>query len=244
MLGDDGRKMSKSLSNYPDPNEMFDVHGADAMRWYLLSSPILRGADFSVTEAGLRDTVRHVILPFWNAYYFLTLYANAADTTGTFRTDQTDVLDRYLLGELRGLVEGATERMDVFDLFGACEQVATFLDTLTNWYIRRSRDRFWAGDQDAVDTLHTALVTLCQVAAPLLPLVTEHIHDGLTGNGGSVHLTDWPSAGAVPTRRRPARRDGTGARRVLDAPVVAQGGGFPRPPAAREGRRGDAGCRT
>ncbi len=198
VLGDDGRKMSKSLNNYPDPNEMFDVHGADAMRWYLLSSPILRGADFSVTETGLRDTVRHVILPFWNAYYFLTLYANASGTHGRFRTDQTDVLDRYLLGELRGLVEGTTDRMDVYDLFGACEHVATFLDTLTNWYIRRSRDRFWAGDQDAVDTLHTALVTLCQVAAPLLPLVSEHVHDGLTGDGESVHLTDWPPAGQFP----------------------------------------------
>ncbi len=200
VLGDDGRKMSKSLSNYPDPNEMFDIHGADAMRWYLLSSPILRGADFSVTEQGLRDTVRHVILPFWNAYYFLTLYANAADRSGTFRTDQTDVLDRYLLGELRWLVESATERMDVYDLFGACENVAAFLDTLTNWYIRRSRDRFWAGDQDAIDTLHTALVTICRVAAPLLPLVTEHIHDGLTQRTGgeSVHLADWPSAEQFP----------------------------------------------
>ena len=198
MLGDDGRKMSKSLSNYPDPNEMFDIHGADAMRWYLLSSPILRGADFSVTETGLRDTVRHVILPFWNAYYFLTLYANAAGTTGTFRTDQTDVLDRYLLGELRDLVDGTTERMDVFDLFGACENVAVFLDTLTNWYIRRSRDRFWAGDQDAIDSLHTALVTLCHVAAPLLPLVTEHVHDGLTGGAESVHLADWPESAQFP----------------------------------------------
>jgi len=200
VLGDDGRKMSKSLSNYPDPNEMFDIHGADAMRWYLLSSPILRGADFAVTESGLRDTVRHVILPFWNAYYFLTLYANAADRSGTFRTDQTDVLDRYLLGELRRLVEGVTERMDVYDLFGACENVAVFLDTLTNWYIRRSRYRFWAGDQNAIDTLHTALVTLCQVAAPLLPLVTEHIHDGLAHQRGgeSVHLADWPSVDRFP----------------------------------------------
>jgi isoleucyl-tRNA synthetase len=199
VLGDDGRKMSKSLSNYPDPNAMFDVYGADAMRWYLLSSPILRGADFSVTETGMRDTVRHVILPYWNAYYFLTLYANAAGTVGRFRTDQTDVLDRYLLGELRGLVESVTDRMDVYDLFGACESVATFLDTLTNWYIRRSRDRFWDGEQDAIDALHTALVTLSQVAAPLLPLVTEHVYSGLTGEeAGSVHLTDWPVAEAFP----------------------------------------------
>ena len=200
VLGDDGRKMSKSLSNYPDPNAMFDVYGADAMRWYLLSSPILRGADFAVSEEGMRDTVRHVILPMWNAYYFLTLYANAADTTGTFRTDQTDVLDRYLMGELRRLVESTEARLDVYDLFGACEAVTTFLDTLTNWYIRRSRDRFWAGDQDAIDSLHTALVTLCQVAAPLLPMVTDHVYGGLTGagEGESVHLTDWPDSARFP----------------------------------------------
>jgi isoleucyl-tRNA synthetase len=204
VLGDDGRKMSKSLSNYPDPNEMFDVYGADAMRWYLLSSPILRGADFSVTEVGMRDTVRHVILPFWNAFYFLTLYANAAERRGVVRTDQTDVLDRYLLGEVRALIEGVTDRLDVYDLFGACESVASFLDTLTNWYIRRSRDRFWEGDQDAIDTLHTALVTLCEVAAPLLPLVTDHVHGGLVGEAGdaaghdSVHLHDWPRAEEFP----------------------------------------------
>lgn len=201
VLGDDGRKMSKSLSNYPDPNEMLDVHGADAIRWYLLSSPILRGADSAVTEVGMRDTVRHVILPYWNAYYFLTLYANAAGRTGVMRTDQTDVLDRYLLGELKTLVDDATERLDVYDLFGACESVASFLDTLTNWYIRRSRDRFWAGDQDAIDTLHTALLTLSQVAAPLLPLISEHIYSGLLGGGAaedSVHLTDWPSADMFP----------------------------------------------
>jgi isoleucyl-tRNA synthetase len=197
VLGDDGAKMSKSLRNYPDPMKVFDTYGADAMRWYLLSSPILRGADFSVTEEGMRDTVRHVILPFWNAWYFLTLYANAADIVGTVRTDQTDVLDRYLLGELHALVRRTGDAFEQYDLFGACESVAAFLETLTNWYIRRSRDRFWAGDQDAVDTLHTALVTLCQVAAPLLPLVSEHVHDGLTG-GPSVHLADWPDADRFP----------------------------------------------
>ncbi|HEY6799016.1 MAG TPA: class I tRNA ligase family protein, partial [Agromyces sp.] len=200
VLGDDGRKMSKSLNNYPDPNAMFDAYGADAMRWMLLSSPILRGADFSVTETGIRDTVRHVVLPFWNAYYFLTLYANAEGKRGTLRTDQTDVLDRYLMGELRRLVESVSARMDEYDLYGACEAVATFLDTLTNWYIRRSRDRFWAGEQDAIDALHTALVTLAQVAAPLLPLVTEHVYLGLVGadDGASVHLTDWPAVDQFP----------------------------------------------
>jgi isoleucyl-tRNA synthetase len=192
--------MSKSLQNYPDPLAMFDAYGADAMRWMLLSSPILRGADFSVTETGIRDTVRHVVLPFWNAYYFLTLYANAEGKRGRFRTDQTDVLDRYLMGELRGLVDAVTARMDEYDLFGACDAVAAFLDTLTNWYIRRSRDRFWAGDHNAIDALHTALLTLTQVAAPLLPLVTEHVYLGLAseGPGSSVHLTDWPASEQFP----------------------------------------------
>src|SRR5215207_7626060 len=177
---------------------MFDAYGADAMRWMLLASPILRGADFAVTESGIRDTVRHVILPYWNAYYFLTLYANAAGISGTFRTDQTDVLDRYLMGELRDLVRSVSERFDAYDLYGACESLAGFLDTLTNWYIRRSRDRFWSGDADAVDALHTALVTLSQVSSPLLPLLSDHVHAGLTGDGESVHLTDWPDFTAFP----------------------------------------------
>ena len=202
VLGSDGQKMSKSLRNYPDPMETFEVYGADAMRWYLLSSPILRGSDFSVTEEGIRDTVRQVVLPLWNAWYFLTLYANAASTTGHIRTDQSDVLDRYLLGELHVLVTEATAALDDYDLFGACASVSTFIETLTNWYIRRSRDRFWSGDQDAIDTLHTALVTLCEVAAPLLPLITEHIYRGLTGGSAeardSVHLTDWPAANRFP----------------------------------------------
>ena len=212
VLGDDGAKMSKSLSNYPDPNQMFEVYGSDAMRWYLLSSPILRGSDFSVTETGMRDTVRQVVLPLWNAYYFLTLYAGAAGTTGSFRTDQEDVLDRYLLGELAELIDAVTESMDAYDLYGACEQVQGFLDTLTNWFIRRSRDRFWEGDQDAIDTLHTALVLFTRVAAPLLPMVAEQVHSGLTGEG-SVHHQDWPSSEDLPRDPELA----IGMRRVRDA---------------------------
>jgi isoleucyl-tRNA synthetase len=189
--------MSKSLRNYPDPMFVFDTYGSDAMRWYLLSSSILRGADFSVTESGIRETVRQVILPIWNSWYFLSLYANAAGLSGHERTDQTDVLDRYLLVELGGMVESVTAHMDGYDLFSACHSIAGFLDTLTNWYIRRSRDRFWAGDQDAVDTLHSALATICRVAAPLLPLTTEHVYRSLTGER-SVHLTEWPSSSSFP----------------------------------------------
>jgi isoleucyl-tRNA synthetase len=170
------------------------------MRWYLLSSPILRGTDLVVTEDGIRDTVRQVILPVWNSYYFLSLYANAAGKEGRFRTDSTDVLDRYILAKTHDLVAELTATMDEYDLFAACGSVRAFLDALTNWYVRRSRDRFWAGEQDAIDTLHTVLVVLCRVLAPLLPLVTEEVHTGLTGER-SVHLTDWPAADSIPADR-------------------------------------------
>jgi isoleucyl-tRNA synthetase len=197
VLGDDGAKMSKSLRNYPDPMRVFDEYGADAMRWYLLGSSILRGGDFSVTEEGIRDTVRQVLLPLWNTWYFLSLYANAEGRTGSFRTDSTDLLDRYVLAKTRAMVESVTVAMDDYDLFAACGYLRSFLDALTNWYVRRSRDRFWEGDQAAIDTLHTVLDIVCRVAAPLLPLSTEAVYQGLTGER-SVHLADWPDADLLP----------------------------------------------
>ncbi len=207
LLGDDGHKMSKRLDNYPDPMAMFDRHGADAMRWYLLSSSILRGGDGMVTEEGMRDTVRQVLLPLWNSWYFLTLYANAAGHQGSWRTDSTNVLDRYVLAKTRTLVDAVTADLDAYDLFAACHEVRDFLDVLTNWYVRRSRDRFWEGDRDAIDTLHTVLTVLTRVMAPMLPMVAEEIHVGLTGGtdsadtadtARSVHLTDWPSPDDLP----------------------------------------------
>ncbi len=198
VLGDDGQKMSKSLRNYPDPMMVFDQYGADAMRWYLLSSAILRGSDFSVTEAGIRETVRQVLLPLWNSWYFLALYSGAENTVGRFRTDSANVLDRYILAKTGDLVRATSSELDSYDLFAACASVRDFLDVLTNWYIRRSRDRFWSGDQDAIDTLHTVLEIVCRVAAPLLPLLTDHVHRGLTG-GDSVHLADWPSGAELPS---------------------------------------------
>ena len=197
VLGEDGQKMSKSLRNYPDPMLVFDTHGADAMRWYLLSSSILRGSDFSVTEEGIRDTVRQVILPLWNSWYFLSLYANAENVNGTVDYSSTNVLDRYVFAKLHDLVGDVTASMDRYDLFAASHQVRGFIDVLTNWYIRRSRDRFWEGDRQAINTLHTVLEVLCRVVAPLLPLVSEEIYRGLTG-ARSVHLTDWPDAVMIP----------------------------------------------
>ncbi|GAA1645553.1 isoleucine--tRNA ligase [Catellatospora bangladeshensis] len=197
LQGSDGRKMSKSLRNYPDVYEMFDRYGADAMRWMLMSSPVLRGGDMAVNEAGIRDSVRQVLLPLWNVYYFFTLYANAAGHTARRRVDSTHVLDRYVLAKTRELVETTTEQLDAYDLSAACAGVRTYLDALTNWYVRRSRDRFWAGDAEAFDTLYTVLETLARVVAPLAPLTAEEIWRGLTGER-SVHLADWPEAAALP----------------------------------------------
>lgn len=194
VLGNDGQKMSKSLRNYPDVSEVFDRDGSDAMRWFLMASPILRGGNLIVTEQGIRDGVRQVLLPVWNAYSFLALYA---PKKGTWRTDSTHVLDRYILAKLADLRDTLTASLDACDISGACEQLRQFAEALTNWYVRRSRSRFWEEDTDAIDTLHTVLEVTCRLAAPLLPLATEMMWQGLTDER-SVHLTDWPEAGVVP----------------------------------------------
>ncbi len=195
VLGDDGRKMSKSLRNYPDVTEVFDRDGSDAMRWFLMASPVLRGGNLIVTEQGIRDGVRQVLIPLWNAWHFFALYANAAnDGTGYLaqpRSTAPALLDRYLLAKTDALVADVTEQLDVYDIAAACEAVRAYVDVLTNWYIRRTRQRFWDEDPVAFDVLWTALETVSRVAAPLLPLTTETIWKGLTG-GRSVHLTDWP----------------------------------------------------
>ncbi len=201
VLGSDGNKMSKSLRNYPDVNEVFDRDGADAMRWFLMSSPILRGGNLVVTEQGIRDSVRQVMIPLWNSWYFFTLYANAAGYSAKRSTSSTDPLDRYLLAKTRQYVEQTTAQHDALDIAGVCDSMRSFLDVLSNWYIRRSRSRFWATDgvvdEGAFDTLYTVLETVSRVAAPLLPLTTEEIWRGLTGER-SVHLTDWPDADELP----------------------------------------------
>ncbi|HEX2355956.1 MAG TPA: isoleucine--tRNA ligase [Micromonosporaceae bacterium] len=197
VLGSDGRKMSKSLRNYPDVYEMFDRYGADAMRWTLMSSPVLRGGDVIVSEATIRDSVRQVLLPLWNVWYFFSLYANAEGYSARWRVDSDQLLDRYVLAKTGELVADVRAAMDEYDISGACAIVRSYLDALTNWYVRRSRDRFWGGDQDAFDTLFTVLETLCRVTAPLAPMTAEEIWRGLTGER-SVHLADWPSSSEFP----------------------------------------------
>ncbi len=207
VLGSDGAKMSKSLRNYPDVSEVFDRDGSDAMRWFLLASPVLRGGNLIVTEEGIREGVRQVLLPLWSTYYFFTLYAGAEDYDAQWRTDSTDPLDRSVLAATGDLVRGLEGDLDAFDTAGAAQRLRDFADLLTNWYVRLSRERFWAvkssegglpdSSRAAFDTLYTVLETVTRVAAPLLPLVAERIWKGLTG-GRSVHLTDWPDASAFP----------------------------------------------
>jgi isoleucyl-tRNA synthetase len=194
VLGSDGQKMSKSLRNYPDVTEVFDRDGSDAMRWFLMASPILRGGNLIVTEQGIREGVRQVLLPLWNAYSFLALYA---PKVGNWRTDSAHVLDRYILAKLAVLRDDLTRSMEVCDISGACEQLRQFTDALTNWYVRRSRSRFWEEDVDAIDTLHTVLEVTARLAAPLLPSATEIIWRGLIA-GRSVHMTDWPDSDGLP----------------------------------------------
>ncbi|NYI76042.1 isoleucine--tRNA ligase [Nocardioides panzhihuensis] len=197
VLGSDGQKMSKSLRNYPDVNEVFDRDGADAMRWFLMSSPILRGGNLVVTEQGIRDSVRQVMIPLWNSWYFFQLYANAADLETTGSTASKDPLDRYVLAKLRDYVATMTSAMDDYYVAEACSATSEFIDVLTNWYIRRSRERFWNEDKAAFGTLYTVLETVTRLVAPLLPLTTEEIWRGLTG-GRSVHLADYPVVEDLP----------------------------------------------
>jgi isoleucyl-tRNA synthetase len=196
VLGSDGQKMSKSLRNYPDVSEVFERDGADAMRWFLMSSSVIRGGNLVVTEEGIREGVRQFLLPLWSTYYFLSLYIG--DYEPTWRTDSPNVLDRYILAKLHDVIEATTENFEALDSPLAAQAIRDFTDILTNWYVRRSRERFWDGsDHDALDTLYTVLETLSRLAAPLAPLVTEEVWRGITG-GESVHLTDWPDHEAFP----------------------------------------------
>ena len=208
VLGDDGRKLSKRLQNFPDPEEFFGKAGADTMRWFMLSSPVLRGLDVAMESDAMAEPIRRVLNPIWNSWYFLCLYAGTDHVIGEFRVDQAGLLDRYILAKTTALVDEVTESLDRYDLASAANSITGFLDALTNWYIRRSRERFWrafgeseeldADKHDAYDTLHTVLELLCRVVAPLLPYLAEEVYRPLTGNR-SVHLSDWPQTSTLPS---------------------------------------------
>ncbi|MFP4511878.1 MAG: isoleucine--tRNA ligase [Acidimicrobiales bacterium] len=204
VLDHEGKKLSKSKRNYPDPEDLFETIGADALRWHLMSSPILRGGDLRIATDGsdVAEVVRQVLMPIWNAYSFFVLYANADRRRAVARADSPHVLDRYILAKTRHVLEAVTTSLDDYHLADACAEIQTFIDALNNWYIRRSRERFWGGEDgsgsaDAHDTLFTVLTSLTRIAAPLLPMLTEEIHRNLTGDD-SVHLADWPDPDELP----------------------------------------------
>jgi isoleucyl-tRNA synthetase len=204
VLDENGQKLSKRLRNYPDPEAVFQTYGADALRWFLVSSPILRGGDLQIDREGkgIAEIVRRVINPIWSAYYFFCLYANTDGIKAELRTDASGVLDRYIIAKTRNLVVEITQKMDTYDIPGACAIITNYIDVLNNWYIRRSRDRFWKHErdrdkQDAYNTLFTVLHILCRVISPLMPLISEEIYKGLTGEE-SVHLSNWPDPDFLP----------------------------------------------
>ena len=210
LLAADGNKLSKRLRNYTEPTDIFANQGSDALRWYLMATNIVRGGDTRISDHGIDDVARQVLIPIWNAYSFFTLYANVDGYRAQFRTDSGDVLDRYLLAKTRVTLESVTASLDAYDLPGAAAELHAFIDALNNWYIRRSRERFWGdsnsgspagghrgGEGDAFDTLYTVLRIFVAMAAPLLPMIAEEIYRGLTG-GDSVHLSDWPDPAQLP----------------------------------------------
>ena len=206
LLADDGAKLSKKLRNYTEPTEIFEIQGSDALRWYFMSSNIVRGGDSRISDQGIDDVVRQIITPIWNAYSFFTLYANIDNYRANWNVESTNLLDQYILAKTRLMVETVTQQMDQYDLPGATNEIKAFIDALNNWYIRRSRDRFWApgspkddtDKQAAYDTLFTVLKVLCEASAPLLPMTAEEIYSGITASP-SVHLADWPDASSLPS---------------------------------------------
>ena len=218
VLAEDGRKMSKRLKNYPDPMVVMNSEGADALRLCLLGSPVVRAEDLRFSEKGVREALRTILLPLWNSYSFLVTYARVDGWTpapgGAPPAAPANVLDRWVLSRLDETVEEMRAAMDAYDLQYAATRFTGFLDDLTNWYIRRSRRRFWksqndADKTDAYATLHHVLIRFCQMAAPFIPFITETIYRRLRTPDmpESVHLCDYP----VPT---PALRDAALNRRM------------------------------
>lgn len=193
LMAEGGQKLSKRLKNYPDPNEVLDSIGSDALRWFLVSSPVLKGGNLAVDQEGkeIAKAARVAQIPMWNAYYFFTLYANAEGYQAKEVSGSSEAIDNYILSKLKRLSRIVKQGLDTYDVALSCNEVASFMEILNNWYIRRTRDRFWSGDQQAFEVLYTVLVNLSKIMAPLMPFLCEYVYKNLTG-GESVHLADYP----------------------------------------------------
>jgi len=204
VLDENRQKLSKRLRNYPDPMAFFDQYGSDVMRWFLISSPVLGGGDLLVPKEAreIASVQREAIAPLMNAYSFFSLYANLEAREPQIVRDAYDPLDRYILTKTGELAASVKAALDAFDIPRACKASTAYFGALTNWYIRRSRARFWGSEDEAskdaaFDTLYTVLTQVCRVMAPLLPIVSEKLYKSLTGER-SVHLALWPEADEFP----------------------------------------------
>ena len=206
VAGNDGRKMSKSLGNFTDPNELMDKFSADSLRFLLLSSPLLNGEDFALHDKDVGDVARKLSM-IWNMYDFFTMYAEVDgwEFDGELRdplSDLTNPLDIWIVSRLHQLVAEVERHMDTYNIPDALSPILPFLDDASNWYVRRSRRRFWKSEDDgdkndAYRTLHYVLVRLSYILAPFTPFLAEELYHNLTGDDESIHLKDWLPAGAV-----------------------------------------------
>ncbi len=206
VAGNDGRKMSKSLGNFTDPNELMDKFSADSLRFLLLSSPLLNGEDFALHDKDVGDVARKLSM-IWNMYDFFTMYAEVDgwEFDGELKDplgELTNPLDVWIVSRLHQLVAEVERHMDTYNVPDALSPILPFLDDASNWYVRRSRRRFWKSEDDgdkndAYRTLHYVLVRLSYILAPFTPFLAEELYHNLTGDDESIHLKDWLPAGAV-----------------------------------------------
>lgn len=205
VAGNDGRKMSKSLGNYTDPNELMDQYSADSLRFLLLTSPLLNGEDFALHDKDVSDIARKISM-IWNMYDFFTMYASVDgwEFSGELSDPSKNLenpLDLWIVSRVHKLRNEITENMDAYNIPRALEGVLPFLDDASNWFVRRSRRRFWKSEDDgdktqAYQTLHYVLSYLALLLAPFVPFLAEELWDKMVGDG-SVHLKDWPAAGEI-----------------------------------------------